>query len=143
MAVPQIKLSATAILVVGTLGIAGYVVWNWLHSDAGKGTLQWWQNTLGQLPPGTQIADTTGSAGTTATQAAFAGVVNNHSQGFYNACLQQYSYDQGNGGALDAQGGPGWPWTSFDNWAAMNYPPLPSMASVTVDSNGVYHNDYI
>ena len=141
------KTSTKALLIIIPGGIVLFLAYRYFFSGVSpaqviKGASQWWQAKLGQLPPGTKIEDITGDAGTNAETTAMQTVTNNHSQGFYNAALQQFSYDAGNNSALDSQGTPGWPWHSYSEWISLQYPALPSAGSVTVDSDGVYHNDY-
>lgn len=71
-------------------------------------------------------------------------VVNDHSQGFYNAALMEYSYNQDDTSAWDSgQGTNNWPWKTYDQWVSASYPQLPTAGAVSVDKNGVYHNSYI
>lgn len=94
------------------------------------------KSTTGSIP------DVTGASGAQAESEAFNAVVNNQSQGFYNAALQEYAYDQGLDTSLDAQGTTSWPWKSYSAWVNAGYPALPGASVVTVDANGVYHNAY-
>lgn len=156
MEAPQVKVDAKGIMILATLGIVAFGVWYLYELIQGfKKDMNKYQAFANNHPnlaallvsagvtgPGGQYPDTTGAQGQAAEQAAFSAVVNNQSQGFYNAALQQYSYDQGMAGTFDAQGTEGWPWTSYDFWKSKNYPPLPTASSVTVDQNGVYGNDY-
>ena len=103
--------------------------------------VDWWESKLGGKTSG-PITDVTGLVGSAASTAAYAAVVNDHSQGFYNSALQEYSYDANFDTTLAGQGTSGWPWTSYDNWVSNGYPALPTASSVTVDANGVYHNEY-
>ncbi len=83
-----------------------------------------------------------GALGNAVEKSAFEGVVNNHSQGFYNSAMQQTSYDDGNQSSLDVQGTDKWPWTSYDVWVKAGYPPLPNSSLISAGSDGVYHNEY-
>lgn len=98
--------------------------------------------SLGFKTPTGHLPDTTGAAGATAEQTAFNAVVNDNSQGFYNAALAQYAHDNGFDTSLAAQGSTGWPWKSYADWANADYPALPTAGSVSVDSHGVYHNTF-
>ena len=147
MKVPSVKTVAT-IAIVGVTGYAAYLLYQFFFkgtkpSDLFKGTVQWWEGLFGQLPPGTRVSDVTGDSGKQAEQTAYNAIINNHSQGFYMAALQQFSFDAGNNVSFDSQGTPGWPWHSYDEWVSLQYPALPSAGSVTVDSDGVFHNDYV
>ena len=106
------------------------------------GVSTWWAGFFHLAAPGTQIPDTTESAGAKAATDGFNAVVNRGSQGFYNAALQQYAYDNQFDTSLQAQGTDGWPWTSYDAWKQAGDPHLPGEEAVSNDDHGVYHNDY-
>lgn len=113
-----------------------------LKGEFAGATGEWWKSQFGIGEAGKQLGDMTGTTGAQVSDNAFKKVVNDQSQGFYNAALQQYSLDAGFHSTLDGQGTNAWPWVSFQKWKNANYPALPTAGSVTVDKHGVYHNAY-
>jgi hypothetical protein len=111
--------------------------------------------SLGFKTPGGSVPDTTGAAGSkeaAVSQAAAEGSAAAEgittegsaytSEAFYDACLQDYAFDNNFETSLAAQGTSGWTWKTYSAWVAAGYPTLPHAEYVSVDTNGVFHNQY-
>lgn len=147
------KLSAREIAILAGLGVGAFIVyklWSLINEFKTNGQAFADKNpnlaslfiSAGIKTDTGQIPDVTGTSGSNAEAKAFKSVVNDHSQGFYNAALQQTAYDDGLQTSLDEQGTDQWPWKNYDNWKSKGYPALPNADAVTVDGDGIYHNDY-
>lgn len=130
---------------VGILGAVVYFCFQLVKNfkTTFPGVSEWWLNFFGKLKPGTQIPDPTGSAGAKTTKVAFDAVANRQSQGFYDAALQQFAYDNDFATALSAQGSTNWKWGSYSSWVNSGMPHLQGEEAVSVDDHGVWHNDYM
>lgn len=163
MEIPRIPISTVISLAVVIGVIYGYEkIKNAFGSSASAqafATSHPWLASLGislgfKTPTGS-IPDVTGAAGAQASTTAQASAEGSAaaqgittagssytSQAFYDSCLQDYSYDNNFDTSLSAQGTAGWTWLSYQAWVASGYPTLPNSQNVSVDSNGVFHNQY-